>query len=156
MSRSVEFSGTKNSGWLLIFICWIISCISILGSLFFSEVMFFIPCTLCWYQRICMYPLFLLFLPAVLSYDRSVLKYSMPLSFLGWFVALYHNLVQYKIIPESASPCSQGISCSMSYIQWFDFITIPFLSFIAFSVLCILQIFIFLRMDSRGKALEDF
>src|SRR6476661_10099928 len=36
------------------------------GSLFFSEHASYIPCRLCWYQRICMYPLVVIFLGAAL------------------------------------------------------------------------------------------
>ena len=43
----------------LIFI-WTISFVATLGSLYFSEVRGFEPCTLCWYQRILMYPIVLI------------------------------------------------------------------------------------------------
>lgn len=123
----------NDKKWILIFICWVLAAFSTMGSLFFSEVMKYPPCILCWYQRICMYPLVIVFLPAVLSFDKSVLKFTWPLTFVGWVIAIYHNLLYYKILPESAAPCVQGISCTTVQIEWLGFITIPFLSLLGFT-----------------------
>ncbi|MDX4050404.1 disulfide oxidoreductase [Aliarcobacter skirrowii] len=115
-----------------IFIAFLTSLIATLGSLFFSEVMNFVPCSLCWYQRIFMYPLVFIFLANLLYPDKSVLKYSLPLVIVGLGISIYHNLLILKIIPETLSPCVQGVPCSVDYLNWFGFITIPSLSFIAF------------------------
>ncbi len=132
----------NSSAWLIIFLCWIVASIATTGSLFFSEVMGFPPCILCWYQRICMYPLVLLLLGATIKPDKHIFKYSFPIAFFGWIIALYHNLLHYEIVPESASPCREGLSCSDVWINWLGFITIPILSFTAFSIiLCLLVIF---------------
>lgn len=112
-----------------------------LGSLFFSEVMHFIPCSLCWYQRIFMYPLLIIFLVNLLYPDDKVFKYATPLVVIGFLISLYHNLLMYKIIPENISPCVQGVPCSVAYINWFGFITIPLLSLIAFSAILLLILF---------------
>jgi len=127
-----------NKSWTLLFLAWMVATTAMLGSLFFSEAMDFIPCTLCWYQRILMYPFVFIFAVGLMPYDRKVLKFSTPLVVIGWLFALYHNLLHYGIVPESASPCVQGVPCSTKYIEWFDFITIPMLSFIAFSLIAIL------------------
>ena len=136
--------------WTLLFSCWLIALISTLGSLFFSEVMRFPPCILCWYQRICMYPLVLVFLMGLFPFDQKVLKFSFPLAFVGWVIAAYHNLLYYKILPESAAPCVRGISCTTVQVQWFGFITIPFLSLFSFSLIVILLTLIY-RTTSREK-----
>ncbi len=125
----------------LIFISWIISFIATLGSLFFSEVMEFPPCALCWYQRIAMYPLVFIFAVGYFVGKRESILFSLPLVLTGWIIALYHNLLHYEIVPETASPCREGISCSTVYIEWFGFITIPMLSFFAFSILGLLLFF---------------
>ena len=128
----------NSKSWTILFAAWIVSMISMLGSLFFSEFMDFIPCSLCWYQRIFMYPLVFIFIVGLIPYDKKVLKFATPLVTVGWILALYHNLLHYGIVPESASPCIQGVPCSTKYIEWLGFITIPMLSFIAFSVIAIL------------------
>ncbi len=124
-----------DTNWLLLFISWIIVIISVLGSLFFSEVMDFAPCSLCWYQRILLYPLTILFLLGLFPFDKAVIKYSLPLVIAGWFVTLYHNLLYIGIIPETIAPCSQGVSCSEQYIEFLGFISIPLLSLAAYSTL---------------------
>ena len=137
----------SNSSWIFLFLAWIVALTATLGSLFFSEIMEFVPCTLCWYQRIFMYPLVIIFLMGMFPYDKQVVRYALPLVSLGWLFSLYHNLIHYEIIPESASPCVQGIPCSTKYIQWLGFLTIPMMSFIAFSLIGIL-----LYMIKRRKA----
>lgn len=122
-------------------LAFIITLIATLGSLFFSEVMHFIPCSLCWYQRIFMYPLLIIFLANLLYPDDKVFKYAMPLVVIGFLISLYHNLLMYKIIPEDISPCVQGVPCSVAYINWFGFITIPLLSLIAFTAILVLILF---------------
>jgi disulfide bond formation protein DsbB len=129
--------------WLLIFSCWIIAAISMGGSLFFSDVMEFPPCSMCWYQRIAMYPLVFIFLAGLFPLDRNVLRFSTPLVIVGWLLALWHNLLHWEIVPETATPCREGVSCSTVYIDW-GIITIPLLSLIAFSMIGVL-LFIYSR-----------
>jgi disulfide bond formation protein DsbB len=125
----------KSKAWNIIFACWIIATIATLGSLFFSEVMLFQPCVLCWYQRIAMYPLVAIFLVGSYQSPRSTFAFSFPIVLIGWVIALYHNLLHYEIVPESASPCMEGVSCSTVYINLFGFLTIPMMSFVAFSLM---------------------
>lgn len=127
-----------NSSWIYLFIAWIVAAFSMLGSLFFSEIMEFIPCSLCWYQRILMYPLVIILFVGMFPYDLKALKYATPFIFLGILFSFYHNLINFGIIPESASPCVQGVPCSTKYIEWFGFISIPMLSFVAFTLIAIL------------------
>lgn len=142
---------TKNKSnysknWYLIFSAWIVATIATLGSLFFSEVMEYPPCVLCWYQRICMYPLTALMLIGLFPLDLKVIRFASPLVIVGLFISSYHNLLYYKILPESAKPCSKGISCTSTHIEWLGFVTIPFLSFVAF-----LLILLFLAATKKGK-----
>ena len=119
-------------------IAWVVASLSTLGSLFFSEVMKLPPCVLCWYQRIAMYPLVLIFGAAWIREDKNVKPYAGPLVVVGLIFALYHNLLYYKIIPENISPCVQGISCTTRQLEWLGFITIPLLSLVTFGILAIL------------------
>ncbi|TAK57051.1 disulfide bond formation protein B [Patescibacteria group bacterium] len=116
------------------------SVVATFGSLFFSEVMHLTPCTLCWYQRILMYPLIWITAVGIMKKDKNSPLYILPLAIFGWLIALYHNLLYYKLIPDTLSPCSLGVSCTTKYFAWFGFVTIPLLSFVAFSIIiaCVL------------------
>lgn len=107
------------------------------GSLYFSEVMKLPPCVLCWYQRIAMYPLVVILAAGILRRDDKVWQYALPFSLAGLIIAVYHNLLYWKIIPEAITPCMLGISCTTKFFEWFGFITIPFLSLVAFTVITI-------------------
>lgn len=122
----------------MIVICWVITFISTLGSLFFSEVMNLEPCVLCWYQRILMFPLLVIFTVGLFPFDYSSIKYALPLALIGWCVALYHCLLYGGFIPKSMQPCGQGTSCADVKLELVGFITIPLLSLIAFSIIILL------------------
>lgn len=124
----------------IIFICFLVSTIASLGSLFFSEIMNFVPCSFCWYQRIFMYPLVFIFLVNLLYPDDYVIKYSIILVIIGLCFSIYHNLLMFGIIPEKIVPCVNGIPCSTVYINWFGFVTIPFLSMLSYIILFVLLI----------------
>ena len=130
----------KNSINLWLYVAWLQATVATLGSLFFSEVMKFPPCTLCWYQRIAMYPLVVILLVGMFRKDPKVYLYALPLGITGLIIAVYHNLLYYKLIPESIQPCALGISCTTKFIEWFGFITIPFLSLTAFLVITLLLV----------------
>lgn len=132
-NAAVRSSTSVND--LLPYAAWIIALLSAAGSLFFSEVMDLPPCVLCWYQRIAMYPLVLIIGIGIITEDARWKVYALPLALLGLVLALYHNLVYYGIIPESLTPCTQGVSCSERQIEWFGFITIPLMGLAAFLVM---------------------
>ena len=130
----------SNFNLTYVFSAFIISLVATLGSLFFSEIMHFIPCSLCWYQRIFMYPLVFIFLINLLYPDDKLFKYAILLVVFGWLISIYHNLLMFGIIPENLSPCVQGVPCSTVYINWLGFITIPLLSFFAYTTILILLV----------------
>ena len=127
--------------WIL-YLAWVQALVATLGSLFFSEVMHWAPCTLCWYQRIFMYPLVFIIGAGILLKDKNLPKYTLSLAIPGFLIAFYHNLLYYDFIPKSLTPCTTGVSCSTRFFAWFGFITIPLLSLTAFTViiLCMYQI----------------
>lgn len=116
-----------------------------LGSLYFSEIAGFPPCVLCWYQRICMYPILAIMTVGILRKDKGLPYYVLPFSITGLLIGIYHNLLYYKIIPESNAPCIQGVSCTTKFIEWFGFVTIPFLSLSAFALITACMIFLLLK-----------
>jgi disulfide bond formation protein DsbB len=103
---------------------------AMLGSLYYSEIAGFFPCTLCWYQRILMYPLSLIILVGIIKQDDYLPSYVLPLSITGIFVSSYHYLIERGVFAESSS--CVGVSCAIKYVEYFGFITIPFMALTAF------------------------
>ena len=130
----------KNTNWNILFLCWLLVSVSAMGSLFFSFVMEFAPCVLCWYQRIFLFPLVLILAIGLFPFDKKVVKYALPLAIAGWLTAVYHNLLYAGFIPKSIQPCSQGVSCTEEYINLFGFLSIPMLSLLSFSTIIALLI----------------
>ncbi|MDA5560400.1 disulfide oxidoreductase [Exiguobacterium sp. MMG028] len=122
-----------------LYLAWLVALTATLGSLYFSEIREFVPCELCWIQRIFMYPLTIILGIAVFTDDRAVRKYVLPLTIIGGIVSLYHYLVQKVPGFAEIQPCAQGVPCSGQYINWLGFITIPFLALTAFTLITILM-----------------
>lgn len=124
---------------------WVTSIIAMGGSLFFSEWMGFIPCTLCWYQRILMYP-FVVFLGiAFYRNDQAIYKYVLPMSVIGMLVSSYHYALQKIPALHEFATCTSGVPCSGQYINWFGFVTIPFLALIAFTMITLMMLLMLKR-----------
>ena len=125
---------------ILLYLAWVIALLSIVGSLFFSEVMQLPPCVLCWYQRIAMYPLVLIIGTGIILRDKRMKIYALPLALAGLAVAIYHNLIYYGFIPESITPCTEGVPCNAVQIELLGFITIPLMGLGGFAavILCLL------------------
>jgi len=135
----------ESTAWTLIFGAWLVASVSTLGALFFGEVMQLPPCVLCWYQRICMFPLVLILPVGLFPFDRKVIRYALPLAVIGWPFAVFHVLLIAGVIPESIKPCTQGVPCSEKVIEWFGFVTIPLLAVVAFSTIIALLVLAHLR-----------
>ena len=132
----------------LLYFAWMISILATVGSLFFSEVLHFPPCVLCWYQRVFMYPLPFLLTVGILMKDRFLPTYVLSIAPIGWLISVYHVLLYYKIIPDQLAPCTLGVSCTTKYVEYFGFITIPFLSFLSFSCIIVAMI-VYKRGETR-------
>lgn len=135
-----------------LYLVFLVSLMGMLGSLFFSLVWKLPPCEFCWYQRICLYPLVAISAVGIYKQDKNVFWYSIPLVIAGWLLAIYHNLLYWNIIPEAYAPCVAGVSCTTKFFEWFGFITIPFLSFSAFTFILILLI---LAYPKQWHKVED-
>lgn len=138
---------SSDAAWALVFASWVVASASTLGALFFSEVMELPPCVLCWYQRIFMFPLVLLLPIGLFPFDQRVVRYALPLALGGWLISVFHLLLVVGVIPESIKPCTQGVPCAEVQIQWLGFVSIPLLSFVAFSAIVGLMIAAHLRVS---------
>lgn len=121
----------------IVYLAFVQSIVATLGSLYYSEIRHFVPCVLCWYQRILMYPLIIIIGVGILRKDKKLYQYVLPMSILGTIIATYHVMLQRGILPESVAPCTLGNTCVTNYVGYFGFITIPVMSLTAFVVITV-------------------
>lgn len=134
----------------LLILAWTQAILAMAGSLFYSEIMGYIPCELCWYQRILMYPLVVIYGVAALKKDIHSIVTGMILSGIGILVSGYHYMIQkVSALQEFGGSCVGGVPCNVVYVNYFGFITIPFLALIAFTIIFISSIIIW--KESRRK-----
>jgi disulfide bond formation protein DsbB len=119
-----------------LWLAFVVAAIATGGSLFFSEIAHFVPCELCWYQRICMYPLSILTLLMAVRDDHRAARYLLPLPVVGAGVSVYHLLIENKVVGESTT-CSISApgGCGVKWINEFGYMTIPTLALTAFALL---------------------
>lgn len=125
-----------------LYAAWFQSIVATMGSLYFSEIKHYAPCILCWYQRIFMYPLVIILAVGILRKDKKIYQYVLPMSLFGWIIALYHTLLAEGVLPETIAPCSVAASCTIKHVGYFGFITIPVMSFTAFTIISLCMLFI--------------
>lgn len=121
-------------------LAWAVALTAMLGSLYFSEVLGYIPCTLCWYQRILMYPLVIILGVGAVRKDYGVLKYALPFSMIGLCFSTYHYTIQKTDWLQGSGKACGMIPCDFEYINWLGFITIPFLALTAFVLITLILI----------------
>jgi disulfide bond formation protein DsbB len=136
--------GRDAAGRLLagksIWLAWIVAAAATTGSLIYSEVIDFLPCRLCWFQRIAMYPMAVILLVGAIRREVQVKYYALPLVLGGLLVSVYHYLVQLNPSLEGGS-CDPNNPCSARYVETFGFISIPFMAGAGFMVIAVLLAF---------------
>jgi hypothetical protein len=106
--------------------------VAMLGSLYYSEIAGFIPCEYCWYQRIAMYPLVFVLGAALVTGEKKVRRYVLPLAFIGAGIALYHYGIQ-RFPDLAVGECSVIAPCTAAWVWKFDLVSIPFMAFVCFT-----------------------
>lgn len=134
--------------WGFLFAAWIIALAATLGALFIGEILGQTPCNLCWHQRVFMFPLAVILAVASFRGDPGVWCYALPVTVLGWLVAVFHALLYIGVIPEAIKPCGQGIPCSGANMTIFGGLPLPLLSLAAFTGIAILLVLAQRRISS--------
>jgi disulfide bond formation protein DsbB len=120
-------------------LAWIVAAVSTGGSLWLSEGAGFPPCTLCWYQRIAMYPLVVILAVAVVTGDRLVRRYVLPITAIGSVISIYHLLVERFPSIETGS-CDPTNPCSIIWVEHFGYVTIPAMALTGFLSVAVLSL----------------
>jgi len=134
--------------WMILLAAWLVAAVATASALFIGEVMMMVPCQLCWYQRIFMFPLAIVLGMACFSDDRRGAVYALPLALGGLLMATYHTLLVAGLIPKSWIPCSAGVSCADQKLEILNGIQIPWLSLVAFFTITLL-LTLFLRRTPK-------
>jgi disulfide bond formation protein DsbB len=109
-----------------------------LGSLYFAEVANFVPCQLCWFQRIAMYPLAVILLVGALRRDWGVRWYAVPVAAIGAAISTYHVLLEQFPSLESSNVCSAAVPCNFVWFEELGFVTLPYMALSAFALILVL------------------
>jgi len=117
-----------------------VALLSTLGSLYFSEIADFVPCRLCWFQRVFMYPITIVALVGLVRRDAAARWYSASLAVIGGGVSLYHLLIERGILPDSTSCSLFGPPCSEVWFRAFGFVTLAFMALCGFVAIVVLNL----------------
>lgn len=114
---------------------FLVAAIATGGSLFLSQVAGFVPCEMCWFQRICMYPLSILTLFLAWHGDNRAARYLFVFPVVGSGVSIYHLLIENHVVATPAACEIGGAGCAVKWINYFGYMTIPTLALTAFVLL---------------------
>jgi len=124
-------------------LAWIVSVVTTAGSLWYSEHFHFVPCELCWYQRILMYPLVVILGVGWFRRDRSAWITALPFLVIGPLVSLYHWLVERVPRFAHTTSCSVDAPCSAPYFEKLGFVTLAWMALSSFLLMaCLLAFFV--------------
>ena len=112
----MKSSMARVPSYAFAYTAWVLAMVATLASLFFGEVMKLPPCTLCWYQRICLFPLTVLVATGIVLRDKNLAYYTLPLVVVGLGLALYHDLIYYGTVTEAH--LERGGSASELLRRW--------------------------------------
>ena len=133
----------------LLFVGWTSALLATAGSLFYSEVMGYTPCELCWIQRIFMYPLVIIYGVAIVKKNMDIAFSGIFLSGIGMLISLYHyGLQKIPALQNSGGFCGT-IPCNLQYVNYLGFITISFLAGTAFILIFTLHIVLLVRIRRK-------
>lgn len=145
MSKEVNRGWAADQAWL--FLAWLVALAATLGALFIGEVMGYAPCNLCWFQRVCMFPLAAVLGLAAFRGDVGIWRYGLPLAAIGILISGYHSLLYAGVIAEALRPCTAaGPSCAGEGMALFGVVPVPFLAFATFAFIAIALLVV------RGKS----
>lgn len=116
-----------------------IAAVATLGSLYFSEVADYVPCRLCWFQRIAMYPIALVALVALVRRDRGARWYLLPMAVIGAAISTYHYLIERGVLSDTESCALFGPSCAEVWFEEFGFVTLAFGALAGFVAVIVLN-----------------
>jgi len=119
-------------------LAWLVAAVATGGSLFYSEVANFTPCLLCWYQRICMYPLVAVLGVGALRRDRATRWFAAPFVLVGAPLALYHWLVERVPALSDSTSCSATVPCDVPWFEEIGYVTLSFMDLSAFLLIAAL------------------
>jgi disulfide bond formation protein DsbB len=131
---------------LLLAFAWVMALVATLGSLYYSEVRLFLPCELCWYQRIFMYPQAVILGLALWRQDFGVWPYGLALSLIGGSISALHLLEQ-RFPDLFTLACKPPVPCGTEYIPQFP---IPLQALLAFLLIALSMAL--LSREARGPA----
>lgn len=138
------FKILKEKGML---VAYLLSLAGMLGSLFYSEIIGYAPCVLCWYQRIFMYSnVFILGLALYKNGDKNVIPYAQILTVIGFIISVYHNTLFLPFMRSANDTCSpfSNVSCTENYFTALGYINIPVIALTSF-----MAIFALLKFASK-------
>jgi len=150
--RAVGAAVSAYSAWL----AWLVAATATAGSLYFSEVANYPPCRLCWFQRICMYPMAVILLVGAIRRDRAVRWYALPLAGIGIVISAYHYLIEWYPSLEATS-CDPVTPCTTVWFRRFGFASLPFMAGCGFLAIIALLICRFRTDDDlTSEDLEEY
>jgi disulfide bond formation protein DsbB len=153
-------SETADDAWLSVTdviapnalgLAWLVAFLATAGSLYFSEVAGYVPCTLCWYQRIAMYPLVVILAVGAARRESAAAVYGLALAVIGALIAVYHSALEWMPALDTGA-CSATTPCTLVWFRVFGLISLPNLALTAFALIIVILLIRVRHPDHRSES----
>lgn len=134
-------------------LAWLVAAVTTAGSLYYSKVQGYVPCELCWYQRIVLYPFAVILAIAAWRRDCAIRIYAIPVLCIGVVISVYHSWIQWFPPASGTSFCTTDTPCTLKYVDEFGFVTLPFMALSAAAV--IIALLSISRYDDSEELVEE-
>jgi disulfide bond formation protein DsbB len=125
-------------GRMALTLAWVIALVTTLGSLYYSKVLEYVPCELCWYQRVCIYPFAVILGIAAWRRDAGIRVYAIPVFAIGMVISVYHAWIQAYPPDGGTSFCTADVPCTTPYVWELGFVSLPFMALSAMVAMTVL------------------
>jgi disulfide bond formation protein DsbB len=148
-AKNALTSVTDSLGSFALPFAFAVALVTMLGSLYLSEVKHYTPCNLCWYQRICLYPLTPILGVALFRRDKRVWPYAVALGVVDVPISIYHYLLEWYPNLET-SVCTSTTPCTLVYVRKFHYVSVPLMA-----LTCAATVITLMLMARRAHAIES-
>jgi disulfide bond formation protein DsbB len=134
--RRARSSMRRSFGDTALGLALVVATVATAGSLWLSYGAHFVPCTLCWYQRVAMYPLVPLLGVGLLLRDRYLRFYAGLFATIGLALSAYHVVLE-RFPSLESGVCERANPCTIIWVRRFGYLTIPTMAASAFALIIV-------------------
>lgn len=113
---------------LYLYLAWTLASLLTLGSFYMNFIEHKEPCTLCWYERLCLFPLTIILGVALYQRFLGIFSYAIAFPIFGAAISGFHIALQEIPSFHPFKVCSSAVSCALKESIGLGWVSPPMLA----------------------------